>query len=76
VGPRPRRGGRGRPADLRGRRANDIGVRAAIRVDPDNKASVRVAHKSGFTYVRDFASATDTHRDGTPVTLSLYLLNL
>ena len=55
---------------------NHIGMRAAIRVDPENKASVRVAHKSGFTYVRDFASTTDTHDDGTPVTLSLYLLNL
>jgi len=49
---------------------------AAIIVDPENKASVRVARKSGFTYVRDFASTTDTHPDGTPVTLSLYLLNL
>jgi len=55
---------------------NHIGMRAAIRVDPENKASVRVARKSGFTYVRDFASTTDTHDDGTPVTLSLYLLNL
>jgi RimJ/RimL family protein N-acetyltransferase len=57
-------------------RANDIGTRAAIRVDPENTASVRVAHKSGFTYVRDFVSSTDTHDDGTPVTLSLYLLGL
>jgi RimJ/RimL family protein N-acetyltransferase len=57
-------------------RANHIGTRAAIRVDPENNASVRVAHKSGFTYVRDFVSSTDTHDDGTPVTLSLYLLGL
>ena len=57
-------------------RADHLGTRAAIRVDPKNEASVRVAHKSGFTYVRDFASTTDTYHDGTPVTLSLYLLNL
>ena len=57
-------------------RANHIGTRAAIRVDPDNQASVRVARKSGFSYVRDFDSSTDTHGDGTPVTLSLYLLDL
>ena len=56
--------------------ANHIGTRAAIRVDPENNASVRVAHKSGFTYVRDFVSSTDTHDDGTPVTLSLYLPGL
>ena len=57
-------------------RTNQIGTRAAIRVDPENEASVRVAHKCGFTYVRDFSSTTDTHDDGTPVTLSLYLLPL
>lgn len=57
-------------------RANHIGTRAAIRVDPENGASVRVARKSGFSYVRDFASTIDTHADGTPVTLSLYLLDL
>jgi hypothetical protein len=73
---RARGGGRGRPADLRVRSANHIGTRAAIRVDPENIASVRVAHKSGFTYVRDFVSSTDTHDDGTPLTLSLYLLGL
>lgn len=57
-------------------RANRMGTRAAIRVQPDNKASVRVAQKCAFTYVRDFASTTDTHTDGTPVTLSLYLFEL
>lgn len=57
-------------------RTNQIGTRAAIRVDPDNKASVLVARKCGFTYVRDFSSTTDTDEDGTPVTLSLYLLPL
>jgi RimJ/RimL family protein N-acetyltransferase len=57
-------------------RANHIGTRAAIRVDPENEASVRVARKCGFSYVHDFVSATDTHHDGTPVTFSLYLLDL
>ena len=57
-------------------RANHIGTRAAIRGDPENTASVRVAHKSGFAYVRDFVSSTDTHGDGTPITMSLYLLDL
>jgi RimJ/RimL family protein N-acetyltransferase len=57
-------------------RANQIGTRAAIRVDPENEASAGVARNCGFTYVRDFSSATDTHDDGTPVTLSLYLLDL
>jgi RimJ/RimL family protein N-acetyltransferase len=41
-------------------RKHQIGTRAAIRVDPDNHASVRVAEKSGFTYVHDFTSGTDT----------------
>ena len=57
-------------------RKDQIGTRAAIRVEPENSASVRVAEKSGFRYVRDFPSTTDTHADGTPTTLSLYLLDL
>lgn len=57
-------------------RTNEIGARAAIRVDPENDASVGVAQKCGFTYGRDFSSTTDIHDDGTPVTLSLYLLPL
>ncbi len=56
--------------------ANDIGTRGAIRVAPENEASVRVAEKCGFTYVRDFRSATDTHVDGGAVTFSLYVLSL
>lgn len=56
--------------------ANQIGRRVAIRVEPENEASVRVARKCGFSYVRDFVSTTDTHDDGTPITLSLYLLEL
>ena len=58
---------------LRGR---EIGRRAAIRVEPDNRRSIRVAEKAGFAYIRDFTSTTDKHPDGTSVTLSLYLLDL
>jgi RimJ/RimL family protein N-acetyltransferase len=50
-----------------------IGTRAAIRVDPDNHASVRVAEKSGFIYVHDVTSDPDQQRDGTPVTMRLYV---
>lgn len=57
-------------------RENDVGTRAVIRVEPENKASVRVAEKSGFRYIRDFPSTTDTQADGTPITLSLYLRDL
>lgn len=57
-------------------RRNDIGARAAIRVDPENAASVRVAEKCGFRFVRDFGSATDRHADGAPARLSLYLIDL
>jgi len=57
-------------------REHRIGTRAAIRVDPDNQASVRVAEKSGFTYIREFTSDTDQRPDGTPYTLRLYLHDL
>lgn len=57
-------------------RARQVGRRAAIRVEPENHRSVRVAEKARFTYVRDFESSTDEHPDGSPVTLSLYLLDL
>lgn len=57
-------------------RSDGIGARAAIRADPENTASHRVAEKAGFSYVRDFVSATDTHADGRPATLSLFLLDL
>ena len=54
-------------------REHQIGTRVAIRVDPDNHASVRVAEKSGFIYVHDFTSGTDKQPDGTPVTMRLYV---
>ncbi len=57
-------------------RSQEIGVRAAIRVQPENVSSVRVAQKSGFRHVRDFISSTDTDPNGSPVTLSLYVLDL
>jgi RimJ/RimL family protein N-acetyltransferase len=57
-------------------RGDKIGRRAAIRVEPDNARSVRVAEKAGFRYVRDFVSSRDREPDGTPTTLSLYVLDL
>lgn len=53
-----------------------VGSRAAIRADSDNRASIRVAEKCGFRFVREFTSTTDTNPDGTPATLSLYLRDL
>ena len=35
-----------------------------------------MAEKAGFTYIRDFTSATDTNPDGSPRTMSLYVLDL
>ncbi|MDE9366390.1 GNAT family N-acetyltransferase [Luteipulveratus sp. YIM 133132] len=57
-------------------RTDRLGTRAAIRVEPDNSASVRVAQKAGFRYVRDFSSERDPQPDGTPTTFSLYVLDL
>ncbi len=57
-------------------RENRIGTRAALRVEPGNTASVRVAEKSGFGYVHEFTSGTDKRPDGTPVTLRLYVRDL
>ena len=57
-------------------RSQGIRGRAAIRVEPENIASVRVAEKCGFRHIRRFPSSIDTHSDGTPVLLSLYVLDL
>ena len=57
-------------------RRRQIGTRAAIRVEPDNGPSVRVAEKSGFAYVHDFTSGTDHHPDGTLVRMRLYVHDL
>ena len=57
-------------------RRDGIGRRAAIRSDPDNPASERVAEKAGFRFVREFVSGTDRHPDGSPATLRLYVLDL
>jgi len=57
-------------------RAESIGVRAALRVEPENRASVRVAVKAGFAWVGDFVSETDTQPDGTPARMSLYVLDV
>ncbi|NHN57432.1 GNAT family N-acetyltransferase [Calidifontibacter sp. DB0510] len=50
-----------------------LGERVALRIDPDNAASQRVAQRAGFSHVRDFVSSTDSHPDGTPATLQLWL---
>ena len=57
-------------------REEGLGTRAAIRVEPENTSSVRVAEKSGFEFVREFASTTDQHEDGSAATMRLYLLDL
>lgn len=49
-----------------------IGTRAVIRVDPANHASVRVAEKSGFLQVGDFAGE-ERRPDGTPVAMRRYV---
>lgn len=56
-------------------REQRIGTRAAIRVEPGNDASVRVAEKAGFTHTRDFL-ASEPGPDGTSVRLRLYLRDL
>lgn len=53
-----------------------VGERAAIRVDPGNGASIRVAEKAGFRFVREFTSATDVVADGTPAVLRVYVRDL
>lgn len=57
-------------------REGKIGRRAALRIEPENARSIRVAEKAGFSYVRDVISATDTNPDGSPRTMSLYVLDL
>lgn len=52
------------------------GAGAAIRVEPENIRSVRVAQKSGFRHVREYLSQTGPQSNGSPVTMSLYLLDL
>jgi RimJ/RimL family protein N-acetyltransferase len=54
-------------------RANRIGTRAAIRVDPRNIASVRVAEKSGFVHVHDFTPEDGEQVEGVPATMRLYV---
>ncbi|MDG4829621.1 GNAT family N-acetyltransferase [Solwaraspora sp. WMMD1047] len=56
--------------------AHRIGRRAAIRVVADNHASVRVAEKSGFTYVHDVVSGAEDRHGSTPVTMRLYVRDL
>lgn len=57
-------------------REQRLGTRAALRIEPENTASIRVAEKSGFTFIREFTSTTDTHLDGTPAVMHLYRRDL
>ncbi|BCJ33097.1 hypothetical protein Athai_06000 [Actinocatenispora thailandica] len=50
-----------------------IGEVAAIRVEPANTASVRVARRCGFRHRRRYPAS---HPDGSPATFDLYLLDL
>lgn len=53
-------------------RTHGIGRAAVLRVERENHASVRVAEKAGFRFVREFVSSTDRHADGSPVSFCLY----
>lgn len=49
-----------------------IGTHAAIRVEPENVASVKVAERAGFDAAGPFISTTDVQADGTPARMFLY----
>lgn len=53
-------------------RTHSIGGAAVLRVEQENHPSVRVAEKAEFRFVREFASSTDRHADGSPVSFCLY----
>lgn len=57
-------------------RDHHIGGRAALRIEPDNIASQGVADRAGFRFLCEFTSATDTHPDGSPTTMRLYVRDL
>lgn len=48
------------------------GGRAALRIDTENEASLRVAAAAGFTAVGEIVSATDRRPDGSPALLRIY----
>lgn len=54
-------------------RDNGIGTRTAIRVEPANTPSVRVAEKCGFRHLRQYHAAGP---DGSTVPYDLYVLDL
>jgi RimJ/RimL family protein N-acetyltransferase len=53
-------------------RAEEIGAAAVIRVEPANRASIRVAEKACFHFDREIASSTDFDSDGHAKKLRLY----
>lgn len=57
-------------------RDHRIGTTAAIRVDPANETSIRLAERCGFRFKQAFTSATDIQPDGAPAVLRLYLRDL
>lgn len=50
----------------------DIDTQAAIRVEPENVASVKVAGRVGFKAVGELISSTDVQADGAPAHLLLF----
>lgn len=57
-------------------RARRVGARAAIRADPRNPASVRVAEKAGFTLLRVAPSTSEVDEAGHPVVFHIFVRDL
>lgn len=53
-----------------------IGVRAIIRADRKNTASIGVAERCGFRYIAEIPSMSEHRPDGSPVVYATYALDL